>query len=214
MTTSTVAAGGRARRCVILDIGGVLEFTPATGWAGRWERRLGLAGGAVAERLGDVWTAGAVGRVTEAQVRGEVAARLGLDASGADELLADLWTEYLGSPNEELIAYVRALRAESACGLGILSNSFVGATARERAAYGFDTLVDQVLYSHETGLLKPDPRAYALACERLRARPADCLFLDDHAPNVAAAEAAGLPAHHFRTTAAAIAAITEHLTVR
>lgn len=29
-------------RCIILDIGGVLEITPVTGWEQRWEQRLGL----------------------------------------------------------------------------------------------------------------------------------------------------------------------------
>jgi hypothetical protein len=28
-------------RCVVLDIGGVLEITPATGWDRAWEERLG-----------------------------------------------------------------------------------------------------------------------------------------------------------------------------
>ncbi|MDN3029733.1 hypothetical protein [Streptomyces sp. S.PB5] len=43
--------------------------------------------------------------------------------------MADLWAEYPGTPNEELIGYVRGLRGS--CRLGILSNSFVGARERE-----------------------------------------------------------------------------------
>ncbi|MFJ8762682.1 hypothetical protein [Streptomyces cyaneofuscatus] len=46
--------------CVILDIGGVLEFTRDTGWVQRWERKLELAPGTVDERLRDVWEAGSV----------------------------------------------------------------------------------------------------------------------------------------------------------
>ena len=197
------------QRCVVLDIGGVLEFTPDTGWPGRWERRLGLPAGAVDERLADVWHAGSVGTIDATAVRSEVAARLGLDAAGADALLGDLWTEYLGTPNTELLAYVRELRGR--CGLGILSNSFAGARERESAAYGFDTLVDQLHYSHETGVLKPDPRAYEAVCAALGASPGDCLFIDDFPPNIEAARAAGLPAHLFEDNPATLTRIAAHV---
>jgi len=198
--------------CVVLDVGGVLEITAPTGWEARWEKRLGLPPGTVDERLDDVWRAGAVGRMGEQEVREQVAARLGLDAPQAEAFLDDLWTEYLGTANEELIAYVRGLRGR--CGLGILSNSFVGAREREAAAYGFDQLVDHVdhiVYSHEIGVGKPDPRAFRAACDALGAAPEDCLFIDDAAPNVEAARALGLQAHLFRDNAATIARIAAHL---
>ncbi|MFD8735886.1 HAD-IA family hydrolase [Streptomyces sp. NPDC059618] len=31
----------------------------------------------------------------------------------------------------------------------------------------------------ETGVCKPDPRAFEMMCARLEVRPADCLFIDD-----------------------------------
>ncbi|MFE0732981.1 HAD family hydrolase [Streptomyces antibioticus] len=196
-------------RCVILDIGGVLELTPETGWVGRWERRLGLPTGAVHERLGEVWEAGSVGAVSEPEVRDQVADRLRLDAVDVEAFMADLWAEYLGTPNNELIAYVRGLR--SRCGLGILSNSFVGAREREVAAYHFDELVEQIVYSHEIGVCKPAPRAFEVTCARLGVRPEDCLFVDDVAVNVEAAQAVGMQAHLFEENAGTIARIADHL---
>ncbi|MFF7159151.1 HAD-IA family hydrolase [Streptomyces sp. NPDC008139] len=196
-------------RCVILDIGGVLEITPPTGWIERWDERLGLPPGTVDRRLDDVWRAGAVGAITEPEVRAQVGARFGLDARRVESFMSDLWAEYLGAPNTELIDYVRGLR--SRCRLGILSNSFVGARERETARYRFDSLVDEIVYSHETGVSKPDPRAFALTCERLEVRPSDCLFIDDHAPNTAAAETAGMHAHLFTGTPQAVARVEAHL---
>ncbi|QID38213.1 HAD family phosphatase [Streptomyces albus] len=196
-------------RCVILDIGGVLEITPATGWVARWEQRLGLAAGAVEWRLGEVWRAGAVGAVGEREVREQVAGRLGLDAARVEAFMADLWAEYLGTPNDELIAYVRGLRPR--CRLGILSNSFVGARERETAAYGFDALVEEIVYSHEIGVCKPDPRAFEVVCARLGVRPRDCLFVDDVVVNVEAAQEAGMQAHLFEGNAGTIARIAAHL---
>ena len=49
-----------------------------------------------------------------------------------------------------------------------------------------------LVYSHECGLSKPDPRAYALVCSRLGVEPAQTVLLDDHGPNVDGARQAGL----------------------
>ncbi|GGS93458.1 MULTISPECIES: HAD family hydrolase [Streptomyces] len=195
--------------CVILDIGGVLEFTPETGWVRRWEERLRLPPGTVDERMGDVWRAGSVGEISERDVHEEAATRLGLDAPAVEAFMADLWAEYLGTPNEELIAYVDALRGR--CRLGILSNSFVGARERETARYGFDRLVERIVYSHEIGIGKPDVRAFDTACAQLDVRPADCLFVDDVAVNVEAARAAGMQDHLFVDNAATMARIAAHV---
>ncbi|MFE5031856.1 HAD family hydrolase [Streptomyces sp. NPDC056683] len=195
--------------CVILDIGGVLEITPETGWVQRWEERLLLPPGTVHERMRDVWQAGSIGSISEREVHEQVAARLGLDASQVEAFMAGLWVEYLGTPNEELIAYVRGLRGS--CKLGILSNSFVGARERETALYHFDELVEEIVYSHEIGIEKPDPRAFEAACGRLEVRPENCLFIDDFAVNVEAAQVAGMQAHLFEDNARTITRIAAHL---
>lgn len=196
-------------KCVILDIGGVLEITPETGSVRQWEERLELPSGTVHERMHDVWQAGSVGSVGEQVVQEQVAERLGLDARQVEAFMADLWTEYLGTPNEELIAYVRGLRGS--CRLGILSNSFVGARERETELYRFDELVEQIVYSHEIGIEKPDPRAFEAACAILEVRPESCLFIDDVAANVEAAQAAGMQAHLFEDNSRTITRIAAHL---
>jgi putative hydrolase of the HAD superfamily len=85
-----------------------------------------------------------------------------------------------------------------------LSNSFVGAREREQAAYGFEDLVDEIVYSHECGMSKPDPGIYALACERLQVEPAQMVFLDDNEPYVAGARQAGIHALLYQDNAQAI----------
>jgi putative hydrolase of the HAD superfamily len=113
-----------------------------------------------------------------------------------------IWREYLGAANTELIEYVRRLRPRYRT--GIVSNSFVGAREREQAAYGFEDLVDEIIYSHECGMSKPDPAIYALACERLRVEPAQMVFLDDYGPCVAGAREAGIHAVPYQDNAQAI----------
>ncbi|MGW1752592.1 HAD family hydrolase [Streptomyces sp. NPDC002092] len=195
--------------CVVFDIGGVLEITPKTGWARRWEEQLELPLGTVNERMRDVWRAGGMGSISERDVHEQVAARLGLGPPQVEAFMADLWAEYLGTPNEELIAYVRGLRGSFR--LGILSNSFVGAREREAALYDFDDLVEQIVYSHEIGIGKPDLRAYEAVCKALDVRPQNCLFIDDVAVNVEAAQAAGMQGHLFEDNARAITRIAAHL---
>ncbi|MCX4827630.1 MULTISPECIES: HAD-IA family hydrolase [unclassified Streptomyces] len=195
--------------CVILDIGGVLEITPETGWVRRWEERLDLPLGTVDERMHDVWRAGSVGSISEREVQEQVSTRLGLDGSLAEAFMADLWAEYLGTPNEELIDYVRGLRGT--CRLGILSNSFVGARERETTLYHFDELVEQIVYSHELGIEKPDQRAFDAACAALAVRPENCLFIDDVPVNVEAARTAGMQAHLFEDNARTVTRIAAHL---
>ncbi|MFD8567985.1 HAD-IA family hydrolase [Streptomyces sp. NPDC059639] len=195
--------------CVILDIGGVLEITPETGWVPRWEKQLELPLGTVHERMRDVWRAGSVGRISEHEVHEQVAARLGLGTAQVEAFMADLWAEYLGTPNVELIDYVRGLRGR--CRLGILSNSFVGARERETSLYQFDELVEQIVYSHEIGIEKPDLRAFEAACASLDVRPENCLFIDDVAVNVQAAQAAGMQAHLFEDNARTVERIAAHL---
>lgn len=195
--------------CVIFDIGGVLEITPETGWLQRWEKRLELPLGTVHERMGDVWRAGSVGSISESEVHEQVAARLGLVTHQVEAFMADLWAEYLGTPNEDLIDYVRGLRGS--CRLGILSNSFVGARERETSLYHFDELVEQIVYSHEIGIEKPDMRAFKAACASLDVRPENCLFIDDVAVNVQAAQALGMQAHLFEGNARTVTRIADHL---
>jgi HAD superfamily hydrolase (TIGR01509 family) len=195
--------------CVILDIGGVLEITPETGCVRRWEERLELPLGTVHDRMSDVWRAGSVGSISESEVHEQVAARLNLAAPQVEAFMADLWAEYLGTPNEELIDYVRGLRGS--CRLGILSNSFVGARERETSLYHFDELVEQIVYSHEIGIEKPDLRAFEAACASLDGRPENCLFIDDVAVNVEAAQALGMQAHLFEDNAGTVARIAAHL---
>ena len=195
-------------RAVIFDIGGVLEITAPTGFTVAWETRLGLPAGDLDRRCADIWAAGALGEITEAEVRTRVAARLGLDRAGLDALMADLWRDYLGTPNEDLIAYLRTLRGR--CRLAILSNSFVGAREREQPILD---LVDVVVYSHEAGIAKPDPEAFALTGKLLGIDPEDCLFIDDHPGNIAAARAFGMPAVLFTDNDRTIAAVEDHLRV-
>jgi putative hydrolase of the HAD superfamily len=152
--------------------------------------------------MNDAFADGSIGTITEDDVHQALKDRLGLDDQQVAAFMADIWHEYLGTPNTELIEYTRRLRPRYRT--GILSNSFVGAREKEQAAYGFEDLVDDIIYSHEAGMSKPDPRIYALACARLGVRPDESVFVDDTDYCVTGAREVGMHAVHFQHNAQVI----------
>ncbi|HEX8644886.1 MAG TPA: HAD family phosphatase [Allosphingosinicella sp.] len=69
---------------------------------------------------------------------------------------------------------------------------------RERA---FFSRFRDIVVSGEEKLVKPDPALYFRALDRFGLRPAEALFVDDRAINIAGAEAVGMRAHLFTDAA-------------
>jgi putative hydrolase of the HAD superfamily len=192
-------------KAVAFDIGGVLEDAPPLGVDQRWEQRLGLEPGEMAARLDGIFEAAAVGAITEAQLNRLVGDALELDQVQLGQLMASVWDQYLGTLNVELAEYFGGLRP--AYRTGIISNSCVGAREREQDRYRMAERADVLIYSHEVGFTKPDPRIYQLAWQRLGVQPHELIFLDDVQRNVAAARALGIHAILYTSTAQSIADI-------
>jgi HAD superfamily hydrolase (TIGR01549 family) len=190
---------------LFFDIGDVLATTRDSGWRTRWQTELGLAPGAIDERLAELWQRGMVGTVSEAEAETETQRLLALDDGQLRRFLDDLWQDYLGEPNRELIAYFDDLA--SRCRTAIISNSFVGAREREQLRYGFAAMCECVLYSHEVGVAKPDPAIFELAARRMGVAPVRAMLVDDVEDNVAAALRFGMHAVRHQDNASTIAAV-------
>lgn len=183
-------------RAVIFDFGGVI-------WNMRWdlsrelEAAYGLPRGSIFTTLygSDAWRELERGRGDrDAWLEGAHQALEQL----AGRPLPPLHAEWRAAeaPIRENIALVKALRKELRT--GILSNADATLRARLTDGLGIVDLFDDIVISAEVGLAKPEPAIYALACARLGLPPGACVFVDDHEPNVSAAEAAGLRAIHYR----------------
>jgi putative hydrolase of the HAD superfamily len=202
-------------RAVVFDIGGVLELDVIelveNDLDARWEQRLGLEAGELARRMEPVWRAGSLGECTEEEVHQEMAKRLNMRREQIEEYMREMWDWYCGRLNVPMAEFFRSLRPRYQT--AILSNSFVGARREEMRRYHFDEMCDLIIYSHEEGIAKPDPRIFELTCKRLGVEPAQMLFLDNHEPHIAAARALGIHAIHFRETEQAIADVLECLRI-
>ncbi len=207
-------------KAVVSDIGGVFELEPQ----GRdptarfpemiadWEVRLHLPPGALHARrkaMNRFFDAsgkdGELGTLSQAEWQAGLRQFIGLTPAQLEAFVEDFWKSYLGDPSPELVAYFRVLRPRYRTAL--LSNSFDGAREREEDRYHFVELVDFIIYSHEVGIAKPDPRIYALTSQRLGVQPQEIVFLDDAERNVATAAAFGFHPIHYHTNAQAIAQI-------
>ncbi len=94
--------------------------------------------------------------------------------------------------NEELLAYIAA-HLKPKYQVGLLSNAGTDMLA---SIFSPDqiALFDQIDLSYQTGLVKPDTRAYDKIARNLQVRPEECLFVDDQERHCSGAAEAGMQA--------------------
>jgi putative hydrolase of the HAD superfamily len=197
-------------RALVLDFGGVITRTVFETQPEN-ERALGLPPGTLAWRgpfdpAGDaLWRSMLAGTISERdyyRVRARETGRLVNEewTTPAEFLLRVRGTDPSAAIRPGALAAIGAAKRGGAR-LAILSNEldlFYGSEFRARLPFlrDFDLVVDATY----TGILKPDPRAYALVADGLGLPAGSCVFVDDQERNVAGAHAAGMDAVHFDVT--------------
>ena len=182
---------------VVFDIGNVLL---------RWDRRnlfrKVFSDEARMERfLGAACDMGFVAETdTAPDFSAAVAARATAFPEFADELrhFHERWIETIGGPIDENVALLRRLRAAGRP-VHALSNFARATFALVQKQYDFLSEFDTCVVSGHVGVVKPDPRIYAILFARVGRPPSELLFIDDSIANVRASEAAGMPAIHYRS---------------
>ena len=111
------------------------------------------------------------------------------------------WWEMFSGPIPETEAAIEALAARGVPMFGLTNMSAETAAGTFALSPAFERLGD-IVVSGEVGLMKPDPRIFALTAERAGLAPAELLFVDDSATNTAAAAACGWDVHRFDDPAA------------
>lgn len=194
-------------QALVLDFGGVVTRTLFE-THGFTEAALGLAAGTLTWRgpfdpaSDPLWRELEAGRITErdywlARTR-EVGALLGERWDRMETFVARArGADPDAVIRPEAVAAIEAAKA-AGCRIAILSNDldlFYGRELRSRVAVlrHADFIIDATY----TGILKPDPRAYALCLERLGLPAPSCVFVDDQRRNVEGAEKAGMRAVPF-----------------
>lgn len=141
------------------------------------------------------------GALTAAEFRR--ALRSQLRWASADSSIDRAWNALLLEIPPKTLHVLRSLRAQG-YRLALLSNTnpiHIDEVRRRLGPFGYGEFArcfDRVFYSYEMGLRKPDPAIYALANRELGiTTPAEVLFIDDNAANIASAAAYGWRTLHF-----------------
>lgn len=113
------------------------------------------------------------------------------DYSDLIALFRDRWEDMIGPPITGSVAILEALAARNVPVFALTNYSAETFPAFLRR-FAFSRHFRDVVVSGEEGMVKPDPRIYALAIERFGVAPSRTLFIDDREDNVIAARKAGL----------------------
>ncbi|MFZ2098736.1 MAG: HAD family phosphatase [Anaerolineales bacterium] len=99
--------------------------------------------------------------------------------------------------DESLIYYVHELHKTYKTAL--LSNAWNDLRQVIREKWQFEDAFDAMIISAEVRLVKPDPRIFQLAVDRLGVQANRTIFVDDQQRNVQGAKAVGIQAIQFQT---------------
>eukprot|EP01062_Namystynia_karyoxenos_P028691 TRINITY_DN21698_c0_g1_i1.p1 TRINITY_DN21698_c0_g1~~TRINITY_DN21698_c0_g1_i1.p1 ORF type:complete len:565 (+),score=123.13 TRINITY_DN21698_c0_g1_i1:72-1766(+) len=101
-------------------------------------------------------------------------------------------TAATSTPQWSLVIAAACCRAHGLKIAALTNNFKADGPSTSSFSGGVFSLFDTVVESALTGLRKPDPRIYHLACERLGVDPGRCVFLDDLGLNLRPARAMGM----------------------
>ena len=184
---------------VVFDIGGVVQDSPLHAIA-RYERERGLPPNAINRVVVAAGEEGAWARLE----RGELTVQSFCAPFEADcrargvaidgRVLMERISE-ASVPRPRMLEAIRRLRA-AGLRVAALPNNWVaetpGATASETMKARLTAHFDVFVESAVVGLRKPDPRIYALVCDKLGLPPARVAFLDDIGRNLKPARELGM----------------------
>ncbi|SMG16904.1 putative hydrolase of the HAD superfamily [Corynebacterium pollutisoli] len=181
-------------KAVLFDLFGVLLKERDD--AGRRRVELAVGGDAaiwpIYEDLRPAYDSGDVG---DERFWRQLQVRAGLEPFDITEAVAADWESTI-QEDEEMVSFALSLIDDRVC-TGILSNLPAGLAKRARAEHEWLERVDAVTMSCDIGLIKPDPRAYAVALDAMGVSAKDTVYVDADPVNVAAAAELGMQAVHF-----------------
>lgn len=205
-----------AVRTIFFDFGGVIINAPNFRWIKRWKRVLGINNHPeMLEMLENPHGSPLVkdnclGKIPEDTMWVMITEKWHLNPALLEKIRRKLFSRR--QLNQDILKFMAELQQNYQT--AILSNA--GDKARQLMVdtYHLDRYVDEIIISAEEGVIKPDPRIFQIAMDRLDAEPETSLLLDDNQENVTAARAFGMLAVQFVNTQQAIQAVDEYLNER
>jgi putative hydrolase of the HAD superfamily len=181
-------------RAVFIDFGGVIMRTEDKGPRTRQAERLGMSYRDLEKIFFESESSrrASSGEIAEEAHWQAVAATLGFNQTEAGKIIDEFFSG--DQVDKLLLDYLRSLRPMHK--VGLISNAWSGLRAFIKEQ-NFEDVFDELIISAEVGLVKPDPRIFHLALEKLGEKPTESVFLDDVLVNVEAARSTGMTGIHF-----------------
>ena len=187
-------------RALISDFGGVLMRTHTDRTRRELERRVGLKANTIEDLVfsSDLSQRAQRGEISEEDFWRQLERELDLPHSGLTQM--EFRHEFFADDflDEDLVALIRGVRPVLKTGL--ISNAWSGLRRLLQTSVPIQDVFDAIVISAEEKVLKPAPRIYVAALDRLGVRPPEAIFLDDVKVNVDAANTLGLTGVHFQSS--------------
>ena len=183
-------------KAIIFDLGGVLLRTADFSPRERLAARFGMNRSGLEELVfwGESGEKVQSGEISVTEHLEYVRAKLNLSQAEFKELIDVFFAEdFL---DNELLVYVRSLKKNYKTAL--LSNATSELREQIAAKWHFEDAFDMMIISGEVGMIKPDPRIFRLALDRLGVDAHQAIFVDDVQQNVDAAVKVGMKGICFR----------------
>lgn len=186
-------------RALLLDFGGVLVRTRTDAPRRVLEARLGLPPHTIEDR---VFNSDASQRAQRGELDYDILwNRIGLDLELDGRVsLREFHEQFFSADflDQDLLALIRSVRP--AAKTGLISNAWNNARHVFTDVFPLADAFDVMVISAEERVMKPDPRIYQIALERLGVPADESIFVDDVLENIRGAEALGVRGVHFQST--------------
>jgi len=191
------ALGTKPIKAVIFDCFGVLHFDPRQNILQSLPPR-------VAVELHDIFQQNNYGLLSKEEYIAAATALTGQTPAEFEEMSRSGYRL-----NTELVEKIHELKGKYK--VGLLSNIGRGWIDSFFDEHQIHELFDAVVLSGEEGVVKPQPRIYEIAAERLSVELDECVLIDDSVDNCAGAEAVGMKSIHFVSSGQCLAELETYL---
>lgn len=188
------------RSAVLFDLGGVVLGSPLHAIRD-YEAELGLERNAINLVAANTAPSGAWSRLERGELEMDAfypAFEADCRKAGIEMDAREMMTRMAASsePRPMMLEAIRRLR-EADFRVGALTNNWAHTgdddePHRSDGTRALKNLFDVFIESSVEGLRKPDPKIYALACDRMGKPPEEMIFLDDIGPNLKPPRAMGM----------------------
>jgi len=200
-------------KTIIFDFGGVLYQTPDLKWMKRWKGLLGIGDNPEILQMlenpneSQIVKDICLGKISEEHTWDIIAEKWHIKPDFIQRIRQKAYSKR--NLNKPLVNFLAELHETYQT--GILSNAGYQTRHMMEDIFHLDRYVENIIISAEEGVIKPDPRIYQIALERLSADPERTVFIDDYFPNIKAARDLGMKTVHFINNKQAIPRIQSHL---